>query len=118
MTSDAFLPCAGAPFETLCVGCEVPCAIVSTPFTGASAAPLTFCDGAETPAGVGGFGVAVFVAVAYERTGSCAGTVPDSDEVESRAAGEGLDDCCTVLCCGGTAVVISDEYRCGGIEIR
>jgi hypothetical protein len=65
------------------------------PFTGTSGVGFAFCAGAEAPAGVAGIWVAVLVAFAYERAGSCAGTAPGSGVVvpEGEAVG-GTLDCC------------------------
>lgn len=57
------------------------------PFTGDSV-DFAFC--AEAPAAAGGAGDAVFVAWAYDLTGSCAGTAPGSGEVVPEAASGAL----------------------------
>lgn len=46
-----------------------------SPLSGDSEGECALC--AEAAAGAGGVGDAVLVALAYERTGSCAGTAPD-----------------------------------------
>ena len=87
ITTDGFLPWSdvvGAPFGMPFVAWEPPCGIIDTPFTGVS---LASCARVEAPAEVGGVEVAVFVAFAYDLTGSCAGTAPDSCDVVPLAVG-------------------------------
>jgi len=75
ITIEGFLPCSAAPLETpLGAGWEPPCAAWPAPFTGDSD---DFAFWVEAPAAAGGVEDAVLVALAYERTGGCAGTAPD-----------------------------------------
>lgn len=62
-------------------------------FTGDAVFGLPCCAGVGAPAVVGGVGVAVFVALAYERTGGCAGTAACSGDVVPEAEGAALADC-------------------------
>jgi len=87
ITIEGFLPCSAAPLDTpLDAGWEPPCAAGPAPFTGDS-------DGFAlwvAPAAAGGVEDAVLVALAYERTGSCAGTAPDCGVVEPDVVDTGV----------------------------
>jgi hypothetical protein len=78
------------------------------PFICESAADFACCVGAEAPAEE--VGVAVLVAEAYDRTGSCAGTAPDDGAdvagvlEESRVCGAALAEFCELA---GSALVMS-----------
>jgi len=58
---------------------------------------------------VGGAGEAVFVAVAYDLAGSCAGTAPGSGDVVPEAVGVALMACGGCWTLGEIALVMSER---------
>lgn len=104
MTIEGFLPCSdeeGAPLDTpFCAGWEPPCAVGPDPFTGDSVDLALL----EAPAAAGGVEDAVLVALAYDLTGSCAGTAPDCGVVEPELAEAEAGVCCADE---GAALVMS-----------
>jgi hypothetical protein len=79
------------------------------PFTGGS---VGFACCVEAPAWAGGAGDAVFVAEAYDRTGSCAGTAPAEGVALPEALAGVLAVVLSGFCVvGGTALVIRGGGR-------